>query len=88
MREIGEVVSQFNRFLICRSDRKANNYLGETVYSADGKVVGKVVDVFGPVKAPYLKILKKNGEDVKALYLKQKPRGTHHHPNKRYIKVA
>jgi rRNA processing protein Gar1 len=70
MREIGDVVSQFKRFVICRSDTRAKALLGETVYSEKGTPVGTVVDVFGPVERPYLKILKKNGENVHTLYLR------------------
>lgn len=70
MREIGEVISHFKRFIICRSFKEAKTLLGESVYSEQGTLVGTVVDVFGPVEKPYLKILKKNGDDVRTLYLK------------------
>ncbi len=70
MREVGDVVSHFKRFIICRTKKRAKVLLGETVYSEEGEVVGTVVDVFGPVDTPYLKILKKNGENVRTLYIK------------------
>ncbi len=70
MREVGEVVSRFNRFIICRSGKKARTILGEPVYSKQGKEVGTVIDVFGPVERPYLKILKKNGDDVHTVYIR------------------
>lgn len=70
MREVGDVIAHFKRFIICRTKRRAKVLLGETVYSEQGIVVGTVVDVFGPVDNPYLKILKKNGENVRTLYLK------------------
>jgi rRNA processing protein Gar1 len=70
MREVGKVVSRFKRFIICQSSEKARIYLGDPVYSRQGKEVGTVIDVFGPVKRPYLKILKKNGKDVSTLYVR------------------
>ncbi len=70
MREVGDVVSRFKRFIVCRSGKKVKALLGETVYSEKGEVVGTLVDIFGPVERPYLKILRKNGEHVQTLYLK------------------
>lgn len=70
MREVGEVVSQFKRFLICRTALRDRTLLGETVYSEKGERVGVVIDIFGPVKKPYLKILKRDGENVHTLYIK------------------
>jgi rRNA processing protein Gar1 len=56
--------------MICKSHLQARALLGETVYSEQGTMVGTVVDVFGPVEKPYLKVLKKNGENVHTLYVK------------------
>ena len=70
MKEIGKVISHFKRFMICTSHVQARALLGETVYSEQGTMVGTVVDVFGPVEKPYLKVLKKNGENVHTLYVK------------------
>jgi rRNA processing protein Gar1 len=71
MKEAGEVISQFNRFVICRSHKKAKTLLGETLYSKEGIPLGTVVDIFGPVERPYLKIVKKNGVQVRTLYYKE-----------------
>lgn len=71
MKEAGEVVSHFRRFIICRSTQKGKILLGETVYSEKGAPVGTIVDIFGPVERPYLKILKKNGERVRTLYVRE-----------------
>lgn len=79
MREVGEVVSQFDRFIICRSGRKAKTLLGVHVYSEQGELIGTVVDIFGPVERPYLKILKKNGGGVHTLYLKDTDSNEPHH---------
>lgn len=80
MREVGEVVSQFDRFIICRSDRKAKTLLGENVYSEQGELIGTVIDVFGPVERPYLKILKKKGKSADTFYVRNTSnRGEHHH---------
>ncbi len=68
MRQVGEVVSHFKRFIICRSGKGARALMGKTVYSEKKVAVGIVVDVFGPVERPYLKILRKDGEDCKTLY--------------------
>lgn len=70
MREIGDVVSRFNRFIVCRSTKKAKSFLGKTVYSEQKNPVGLVVDIFGPIEKPYLKILRKNGEEAEKIYLK------------------
>ncbi|MGD2247316.1 MAG: H/ACA RNA-protein complex protein Gar1 [Candidatus Methanofastidiosia archaeon] len=70
MREIGDVVSRFNRFIVCRCTKNAKSFLGKTAYSEQKKPVGMVVDIFGPVERPYLKILRKNGEKAEKLYLK------------------
>jgi len=71
MREIGKIVSRFNRFIICKSDRRAKTLLGDNMYSEKGELMGTVIDIFGPVTSPYLKILKKNGENVDTVYMKQ-----------------
>ncbi|MBU6996089.1 MAG: hypothetical protein HXS41_01245 [Theionarchaea archaeon] len=70
MEEVGKVVSRFNRFLVCRAGKKAKFLLGQTVYSEQKKPVGIVVDIFGPVERPYLKVLKRNGEHATTLYRK------------------
>ncbi|MBU7038703.1 MAG: H/ACA RNA-protein complex protein Gar1 [Theionarchaea archaeon] len=71
MEEIGKVISRFNRFLVCRTKKKAKLLLGQTVYSEKKKPVGIVVDVFGPVERPYLKVLKRDGDQASTLYRKQ-----------------
>ncbi|MBU7031926.1 MAG: hypothetical protein HXS53_05315 [Theionarchaea archaeon] len=70
MRKIGEVITQLNRVIVCRTHKNAKKFLGERVYSEDGKPVGIIVDIFGPVERPYLKIIKKNGEHTGTLYVK------------------
>jgi rRNA processing protein Gar1 len=71
MEEIGEVISRFNRFLVCRTKKKAKLLLGQTVYSEQKKPVGIVVDIFGPVERPYLKVLKRDGDQATTLYRKR-----------------
>jgi rRNA processing protein Gar1 len=70
MKKVGEVVSRFSRFVICRSHKNAKTLIGKAVYSEKKELIGMVIDIFGPVERPYLKILKKNGEDVHTLYIK------------------
>jgi len=70
VREVGEVVSRFQQFIICRSKKRTKFLLGEAVYSTEGELVGTIVDIFGPVKRPYLKVLKKNGDNVNYICLK------------------
>jgi rRNA processing protein Gar1 len=68
MEEIGKVISRFNRFLVCRTKKKAKFLLGQTVYSEQKNPVGIVVDIFGPVERPYLKVLKRDGDHATTLY--------------------
>jgi len=70
MRKIGDVITQLNRIIICRTHKNAKKFLGERVYTEDGTLVGIIVDIFGPVERPYLKIIKKNGNHAGTLYVK------------------
>jgi rRNA processing protein Gar1 len=70
MKKVGEVVSRFSRFIICKSHKNAKTLIGKTVYSEKKELVGMVVDILGPVERPYLKILKKNGENAQILYVR------------------
>jgi rRNA processing protein Gar1 len=40
------------------------------VYSRDGIPVGTIVDIFGPVDQPYLRIIQKTNEQVDTLFVK------------------
>ncbi|MBU7042635.1 MAG: hypothetical protein HXS47_03505 [Theionarchaea archaeon] len=70
MREIGDVVTQLNRVIVCQTHAHAKKYLGEKVYTQEGAYVGIIVDIFGPIESPYLKIIKKTQVSTQSLYVK------------------
>ena len=51
MRELGKVIHLTNRGLVLRVEHVPN--LGGAVYDGAGARVGSVLDLFGPVAAPY-----------------------------------
>ncbi|MEM2082556.1 MAG: Gar1/Naf1 family protein [Candidatus Bathyarchaeia archaeon] len=57
MKRLGYVLHQSNnRNLILRSKSNAPPELGAKVYDAKRRPLGIVVDVFGPVKSPYIEV--------------------------------
>lgn len=51
MRKLGKVIHHTNRGLVLRAEHVPN--LGGAVYDDAGERVGSVLDLFGPVAAPY-----------------------------------
>jgi rRNA processing protein Gar1 len=70
VKKIGDVVTRLNRMIVCQTHKNAKKFLGKRVYSKDGTLVGTIVDIFGPVDRPYLKITQKTKEQVDTLYVK------------------
>lgn len=70
MKKIGDVLTQLNRVIVCQTHSHAKKYLGEKVYAEEGAYVGIIVDIFGPVERPYLKIIKKGQVSAQSLYVK------------------
>lgn len=57
MKRLGHVLHQSkNRNLILRSKLSAPPELGAKVYDAKRRPLGIVVDVFGPIKSPYIEV--------------------------------
>ncbi|MEM2226969.1 MAG: Gar1/Naf1 family protein [Candidatus Bathyarchaeia archaeon] len=57
MKRLGHVLHQSNnRNLILRSKSGPPPELGAKVYDAKRRPLGIVVDVFGPVKSPYIEV--------------------------------
>ncbi len=52
MRKLGKVIHLTNRGLVLRAEQVPA--LGGAVYSVGGARVGSVLDLFGPVAAPYI----------------------------------
>jgi rRNA processing protein Gar1 len=70
VKKIGDVVTRLNRMMVCRTHKNAKKFLGKRVYSRDGIPVGTIVDIFGPVDQPYLRIIQKTNEQVDTLFVK------------------
>lgn len=51
MRKLGKVIHLTNRRLVLRAEHVPN--LGGAVYDGAGERIGSVLDLFGPVAAPY-----------------------------------
>ncbi len=51
MRKLGKVIHLTNRGLVLRAEHVPN--LGGAVYDGAGERIGRVLDLFGPVAAPY-----------------------------------
>jgi len=51
MRKLGKVIHLTNRGLVLRAEHVPN--LGGAVYDGAGEHIGSVLDLFGPVAAPY-----------------------------------
>lgn len=60
MRRVGEVVRTTTRLAIARSPGEERPELGETVVDEHLTPTGRVVDVIGPMAAPYL-VIKPDG---------------------------
>ncbi|MFQ6087602.1 MAG: hypothetical protein ACE5K0_01700 [Candidatus Methanofastidiosia archaeon] len=56
--KIGTVHSIFKRFFVVRMDKNFKGVLGQTLYNKREKKIGRVLEIFGPFKKPYLKVLK------------------------------
>ncbi len=52
MRRLGKVIHLTNRGLVLRAEQVPS--LGGAVYAVGGARVGNVLDLFGPVAAPYI----------------------------------
>jgi len=65
MRELGKVIHLTNRGLVLRVEHVPN--LGGAVYDGAGERVGSVLDLFGPVAAPYAVIKPARGLTQAAL---------------------
>ena len=80
MRKIGRVIHiSPSEKAVVRTTRPLK--IGEKVFDGNKKVIGRVSDVFGPIKAPYIEVSIENGKPSdfvgKTLYvsLKQSRRG-------------
>ena len=67
MKQIGRVLHSIGPLLILRSKKVKINDIGNDAY-IDGKKIGKVIELFGPVNDPFVKIVSKNNiKDKKSL---------------------
>ncbi len=65
LKKIGSVIGMREGKLIAKLNRDVP--LSTKVYKKEGKQLGKIVRIFGPVKAPYAAIDSK-GEEAKEIY--------------------
>jgi RNA-binding protein len=56
MRRVGEVVRTAQGLAVIRASDESHPDLGVEVLNSELAVVGRVVDVFGPVERPYIAV--------------------------------
>ncbi len=61
--KIGKVIAIRGNMLIAKSFRVPE--IGEEIYDSNGNIVGRVINIFGPVNSPYFRVKLLRGKDVK-----------------------
>ncbi|MFQ5891822.1 MAG: hypothetical protein ACE5HW_03395 [Candidatus Methanofastidiosia archaeon] len=56
--KIGSVHSIFKRFFVVRMDKNFKGVVGHTIFNRKEKKIGRILEIFGPFRKPYLKVLK------------------------------
>ncbi|MDN5358667.1 MAG: Gar1/Naf1 binding region [Candidatus Diapherotrites archaeon] len=60
---VGKYLHTVNRYHVIRGDGKNVPKIGAPLYSRDGKKLGVVADVFGPVSRPYVLVKGKKAQE-------------------------
>jgi len=60
---IGKTMHIMGNCIILKSKKIKPEYLGRSVYDKKKRKIGKIVDIFGNIKYPYVKILIKGEKD-------------------------
>lgn len=67
MERAGDVVRTAQNVAVVRCESDAHPDIGDSLVDQNLDVVGRVVDVFGPVERPYLSVTPANGVHLPAL---------------------
>ncbi|HPR40930.1 MAG TPA: Gar1/Naf1 family protein [Candidatus Methanofastidiosa archaeon] len=69
---LGEVINVSGRTVVVRGKKISANTMGKVVIDRNMKEVGRVVDVFGPVDDPFVKVILFSDDDFceTVLYLR------------------
>ncbi|MGC8609918.1 MAG: H/ACA ribonucleoprotein complex subunit GAR1 [Thermoplasmata archaeon] len=61
--KVGKVIAIRGNMLIAKSFKVPN--VGDEVYDSNGKLVGRIINIFGPVNSPYFRVRIEKGKEVK-----------------------
>lgn len=67
MRRVGTVARTAQGLAVVRCENQEPPDIGATVVDEDLETVGRVVDVFGPVEAPYVALTPSDGTELATL---------------------
>lgn len=72
MRELGEILhlAKSGRLILRLTDKIAQNQTGRLITDENGRRVGKIIEIFGPVRSPYASVAPLIGKSNRLVGLK------------------